>query len=61
MLAPRSARPRSFSFSGFNYQADLLPLSSTVSEADILSGETPGAEKSISLVHGTRLLSFFVF
>ena len=58
MLAPtttKHARARSFSFSGFDFQADLLPLSETVSEADTSFRESPGAEKSIGLVYGTRL------
>ena len=62
MLAPtttKHARARSFSFSGFDFQADLLPLSETVSEADTSFRESAGAEKSISLVHGTRLSSPF--
>ena len=58
---PKHARQRSFSFSGFDFQADLLPLSSSVSEADTSLRETPGAEKSISLVHGTRISSPFAF
>ncbi|KAF8549883.1 amino acid transporter [Imleria badia] len=53
---PKHARQRSFSFSGFDFQADLLPLSATVSEADISLKETPGAEKSIGLVHGIGLV-----
>jgi hypothetical protein len=60
MLAPttpKHARARSFSFSGFDFQADLLPLSETVGEGDTSFRESPGAEKSIGLVHGTRLSS----
>ncbi|KAG8217912.1 L-methionine transporter, partial [Butyriboletus roseoflavus] len=34
----------------------LLPLTATVSETDISFKETPGAEKSISLVHGIGLV-----
>lgn len=58
--ATRHARQRSFSFSGFDFQADLLPLSETVSDGDVSFRETPGAEKNISLVHGTRILSVFI-
>lgn len=61
MLTPTNARPRSFSFSGFDFQADLLPLSTTINEADMSFRESPGAEKSISLVHGTCPLSPFAF
>ncbi|KAF9246106.1 amino acid permease-domain-containing protein [Melanogaster broomeanus] len=50
------ARQRSFSFTGFDFQADLLPLSASVSEPDSSFGEGPGSEKSISLVHGIALV-----
>ena len=52
------ARARSFSFSGFDFQAGLLPLSETISEMDLSFKESPGAEKSIGLVHGTCFCPF---
>ncbi|KAI9574243.1 amino acid permease-domain-containing protein [Boletus coccyginus] len=54
--ATKHARARSFSFSGFDFQADLLPLSATVSEGDTSLRESSGAEKSIGLVHGIGLV-----
>ncbi|KAF9218402.1 amino acid transporter [Gyrodon lividus] len=52
----RHERQRSFSFTGFDFQRDLLPLSASVSEPDASFGESPGSEKSISLVHSIGLV-----
>ncbi|KAG6370100.1 amino acid permease-domain-containing protein [Boletus reticuloceps] len=54
--ATKRGRQRSFSLSGFDFQAELLPLSETVSDADGSFRESPGAEKSISLIHGIGLV-----
>ena len=59
MSTAKHNRQRSFSFSGFDFQADLFPLSATVSEGEAPLRESPGAEKSISLIHGMCLSSFF--
>lgn len=48
-IAPPS-RGRSFSVSGFNFQHDLLPLSTSLSDPDNAHDEN--GEKSISLVNG---------
>ncbi|KAI6045787.1 amino acid permease-domain-containing protein [Pisolithus marmoratus] len=52
-MAP-SERGRSISFSGFDFQQDLLPLSASLSEPDGVRGET--VEKSIGLVQGIGLV-----
>ncbi|KIJ68922.1 hypothetical protein HYDPIDRAFT_144361 [Hydnomerulius pinastri MD-312] len=52
----RHGRQRSFSFTGFDFQRDLLPLSASVSEPDASFGESPGSEKNISLIHGIGLV-----
>ena len=50
----RNVRPgRSYSMSGFDFQADLLPLSASLSEPD--RGSEVGGEKSISLLNGMYL------
>ncbi|KAG9318881.1 amino acid permease-domain-containing protein [Chiua virens] len=54
--ATKHSRIRSLSFSGFDFQADLLPLSETVSETDVSFRESPRGEKSISLIHGIGLV-----
>jgi len=45
------ARPRSYSVSGFDFQRDLLPLSSSLSEPDTATFGGIG-EKNITLLHG---------
>lgn len=51
----RNVRPgRSYSISGFDFQADLLPLSASLSEPD--RGSEAGGEKSISLLNGEHVL-----
>lgn len=52
--AASSERPRSISFSGFDFQRDLLPLSASLSEADSARGEA--VEKSIGLIQGIGLI-----
>ncbi|KAI6036238.1 amino acid permease-domain-containing protein [Pisolithus microcarpus] len=47
-------RPRSISFSGFDFQRDLLPLSASLSEPDSARGEA--VEKSIGLIQGIGLI-----
>jgi hypothetical protein len=53
----RHGRQRSFSFTGFDFQRDLLPLSASVSEPDASFVDAPGSEKSISLIHSACLFS----
>ena len=48
----RGGRGRSFSLSGFAFENDLLPLTSSLDASEEV--RTPGAEKSISLLNGTR-------
>lgn len=57
--ATKHTRQRSFSFSAFDFQADLLPLSTTVGEGDTSFVQSPAPEKSISVIQGTRLSSSF--
>ncbi|KIK95238.1 hypothetical protein PAXRUDRAFT_398229 [Paxillus rubicundulus Ve08.2h10] len=52
----RHGRQRSFSFTGFDFQRDLLPLSASVSEPDASFVDSPGSEKSISLIHSIGLV-----
>ncbi|KAI5123359.1 hypothetical protein M0805_001780 [Coniferiporia weirii] len=47
-------RARSYSMSGFNFQHDLLPLSTSVSDPDGSGGAS--GEKSIGLVNGVALI-----
>ncbi|KAH7889240.1 amino acid permease-domain-containing protein [Phlebopus sp. FC_14] len=54
MTAGGRSRPRSFSFTGFDFQMDLLPLSASISEPD--SAFLEGSEKDISLIHGIGLV-----
>ncbi|KAJ6630836.1 L-methionine transporter [Mycena sp. CBHHK59/15] len=49
----RFGRGRSYSMSGFEF--DLLPLSASVADPEIVHGENPG-EKSIGLVNGIALI-----
>ncbi|KAH7926312.1 amino acid transporter [Leucogyrophana mollusca] len=51
---PVRGRGRSISFSGFDFQRDLLPLSTSLSEPDNAHAE--GSEKSINLIHGIGLV-----
>ncbi|KAI0831389.1 amino acid transporter [Trametes gibbosa] len=51
---PRSLRPRSYSVSGFDFQHDLLPLSSSLSEPNEIHPESH--EKRLSLVNGIALI-----
>lgn len=54
----RNVRPgRSYSISGFDFQADLLPLSASLSEPD--RGSEAGGEKSISLLNGEHVLLYY--
>ena len=46
----RPTRGRSYSVSGFDFQNDLLPLSSSLSEPD--DGRAESREKNISLANG---------
>lgn len=46
----RPLRPRSYSVSGFDFQHDLLPLSSSLSEPDQIHPESH--EKRLGLVNG---------
>ncbi|KAF8625777.1 hypothetical protein AX15_005169 [Amanita polypyramis BW_CC] len=50
----RYGRGRSYSVSGFEFQRDLLPLSSSVTEPDIVRGE--GGDKSVTLINGIALI-----
>lgn len=52
-MTPGGARS-SYSFSGFDFRQDLLPLSASLSEPDTLHGG--GAEKSIGLIQGIGLV-----
>ena len=52
-LADSSRRRRSYSISGFDFQHDLLPLSTSISEPETVRGES--AEKNLSLVNGMLL------
>ena len=51
-IAPRNARGRSYSLSGFDFQQDLLPLAASVSAADDGRAEIVGGGKDVSLLHG---------
>ena len=57
LAAPIGRRPRSYSISGFDFQQDLLPLSSSVSEPRIALSD---GEKSIGLVNGVSSCGFSV-
>ncbi|GLB34923.1 putative amino acid permease [Lyophyllum shimeji] len=52
--APRFGRGRSYSISGFEFQHDLLPLSTSLTDPDDAHGE--GSEKSVGLVNGIALI-----
>lgn len=52
-VAPRNLRGRSYSLSGFDFQHDLLPLSTSVSAADEGLRNTIGRGKDVSLINGT--------
>lgn len=52
--SPSHGRVRSHSLSGFDFQHDLLPLSTSLSEPDTLHGES--AEKTIGLINGIALI-----
>ncbi|KAN0076858.1 Amino acid permease domain containing protein [Tylopilus felleus] len=54
--ATKHTRQRSFSFSAFDFQADLLPLSTTVGEGDTSFVQSPAPEKSISVIQGIGLV-----
>lgn len=49
-------RSRSYSMTGFDFQRDLLPLSSSLSEPDTTSFGESG-EKNITLLHGKLSLA----
>ncbi|KAH9926198.1 amino acid permease-domain-containing protein [Fomitopsis serialis] len=49
-----TSRARAYSISGFDFQADLLPLTASLSEPDTLRGESH--PKNISLVSGIALI-----
>ncbi|KAF9464735.1 amino acid permease-domain-containing protein [Collybia nuda] len=48
------ARGRSYSGSGFEFQHDLLPLSTSLTDPDVIHGE--GSEKNIGLINGIALV-----
>lgn len=48
---PRSARSRSYSVAGFDFQRDLLPLSASLSEPETLREPK---EKTIGLINGAH-------
>ncbi|KZP19453.1 L-methionine transporter [Athelia psychrophila] len=50
----RHARDRSYSFSGFDFQQALLPLSASLDEPENTHGDAP--EKNIGLIHGVALI-----
>ncbi|KAK2466887.1 hypothetical protein APHAL10511_001145 [Amanita phalloides] len=50
----RYGRGRSYSVSGFEFQRDLLPLSSSVTEPDIV--QSVGNDKNVTLVNGIALI-----
>ncbi|KIK57784.1 hypothetical protein GYMLUDRAFT_45973 [Collybiopsis luxurians FD-317 M1] len=50
----RHSRNRSFSMSGFEFHQDLLPLSSSLTDPDMVHGEH--GEKNVSLVNGIALI-----
>lgn len=50
----RHERVRSYSVSGFDFQHDLLPLSTSLSEPDTTHGES--VEKNIGLFNGIALI-----
>lgn len=52
MLA-RIARPRSYSISGFNFQQDLLPLSTSLADTEVMIED---GEKHLSLVSAIALI-----
>jgi hypothetical protein len=51
--SPRPVRGRSYSVSGFDFQNDLLPLSSSLSEPE--NAHVESREKHISLANGTSM------
>ncbi|KAI0950592.1 hypothetical protein AcV7_009010 [Taiwanofungus camphoratus] len=51
---PRTARGRSYSISGFDFQRDLLPLSASLSEPESVRGESH--EKSLGIINGIALV-----
>lgn len=53
-IAPKSARGRSYSLSGFDFQHDLLPLSTSVSATDSRMTEVIGG-KDVNLINGVFL------
>lgn len=55
-LSTRTSRPRSFSMTGFDYEQDLLPLSSSLDDP-VVSGGGLHSERSINLVSGKYLQS----
>lgn len=52
---PTSARGRSYSVAGFDFQRDLLPLSSSLSEPETVREPR---EKNIGLINGETLTPF---
>ncbi|RDB21074.1 b(0,+)-type amino acid transporter 1 [Hypsizygus marmoreus] len=52
--AARFGRARSYSVSGFEFQHDLLPLSTSLTDPDVTHGR--GHEKSVGLVNGVALI-----
>ena len=50
ILAASSRRERSYSFSGFEFQRDLLPLSASISEPETVQGES--VQKNLGLLNG---------
>ncbi|KAF8654208.1 hypothetical protein AX16_003734 [Volvariella volvacea WC 439] len=54
-LPSRRERGRSYSVSGFDFQHDLLPLSTSLTDPDIVRGDTH--EKNMGLINGVLLSS----
>lgn len=54
-IAPRFGRGRSYSGSGFEFQHDLLPLSTSLTDPDIV--HRTSSEKSVGLINGIALIA----
>lgn len=53
------ARGRTYSYAGFDFHNDLLPLSASMSEPDAMGGEAH--EKSIGLINGKSISPQYFF
>ncbi|KAJ7582671.1 amino acid permease-domain-containing protein [Mycena floridula] len=51
-----AGRARSYSASGFEFQHDLLPLTASVTDPEIMTGDHSVGDKSIGLVNGIALI-----